>query len=145
MTYPAVHAQIQTLLANAEADPLHLIGAAGRILLSRDEYVRSGYLADYLDLLRRVETVACYHVLLSEHVPAFHDYVCCLDILLTMVQVNALVAQNANYLTAKDRIAQLEHMRSRLIEAREVLNRFEDSLNGQAGNNRYFVTLRRRY
>lgn len=46
MTYPAVHAQILTLLADAEADPLQLIGAAGPILLSRDEYVQSGYLAE---------------------------------------------------------------------------------------------------
>jgi hypothetical protein len=48
-----------------------------------------------------------------------------LDILLATVQVDVLLAINANYLTEKDRITQLEHMRSRLIEAREVLNRFE--------------------
>jgi hypothetical protein len=145
MTYPIADPVIQSRLAAAETDPLQLVDATGLLLFFRDEYVRTGYLHEYLVLLQRLEFIAGVQVRLSEHVPSFVAYVCYLDVLFAIVQTGMLVADSANYLTAADRSAQLNNIRSRLTEVGEVLDRLQIELGDEANDFEVFRHWRRHY
>ena len=139
MTHPLVHAQLLNAIADAEAGPEQLVIAASDILRHEDAYIRNGHLAEYFDLLRRVETAAGYRALLAGGDPSAPEYVCFLALVFEVVRLEGVAANNANFLAVADRLAALNAIDSRLNDAQLALNGLQVSLGDQASNNGFFV------